>query len=68
MKLLSKFTTGIVSKLAEVVLHKKLGVDADIALNELQVTVVDGKTHIHLDLDADLTKEELNKLLKTIGI
>lgn len=32
MKLLSKFTTGIVSKLAEVVLHKKLGVDADLSL------------------------------------
>lgn len=68
MKLLSKFTTGIVSKLAEVVLHKKLGVDADIALNELQVTVVDGKTHIHLDLDAELSKEELTRLLKQIGI
>ena len=68
MKLLSKFTTGIVSKLAEVVLHKKLGVDADIALNELQVTVVDGKTHIHLDLDAELSKEELTRLLNHIGI
>ena len=68
MKLLSKFTTGIVSKLAEVVLHKKLGVDADIALNELQVTVVNGKTHIHLDLDAELSKEELTRLLKHIGI
>lgn len=68
MKLLSKFTTGIVSKLAEVVLHKKLGVDADIALNELQVTVVDGKTHIHLDLDAELSKEELTRLLEHIGI
>lgn len=68
MKLLSKFTTGIVSKLAEVVMHKKLGVDADIALNALQVTVVDGKTHIHLDLDAELGKEELTRLLKHIGI
>ena len=66
MKLLSKFTTGIVSKLAEVVLHKKLGVDADIALNELQVTVVDGKTHIHLDLDAELSKEELTRDRKSV--
>ena len=49
-------------------MHKKLGVDADIALNELQVTVVDGKTHIHLDLDAELSKEELTRLLKHIGI
>lgn len=68
MKIVSKFTTGIVSKLAEVVLRKKLGVDADITLNEVQVTVVDGKTHIHLNLDAELGKEELTKILKNIGI
>ena len=61
MKIVSKFTTGIVSKLAEVALRKKLGVDADITLNEVQVTVVDGKTHIHLNLDAELGKEELTK-------
>ena len=29
---------------------------------------MDDMTHVHLDLDADLTKKELNKLLKTIGI
>lgn len=68
MKIVSKFTTGIVSKLAEVALRKKLGVDADITLNEIQVTVVDGKTHIHLNLDAELGKEELTKILKNIGI
>nr|DAP19085.1 MAG TPA: hypothetical protein [Caudoviricetes sp.] len=68
MKIVSKFTTGIVSKLAEVALRKKLGVDADITLNEVQVTVVDGKTHIHLNLDAELGKEELTKILKNIGI
>ena len=68
MKIVSKFTTGIVSKLAEVALRKKLGVDADITLNEVQVTVVDGKTHIHLNLDAELGKEESTKILKNIGI
>lgn len=68
MKIVSKFTTGIVSKLAEVALRKKLGVDADITLNEVRVTVVDGKTHIHLNLDAELGKEELTKILKNIGI
>jgi hypothetical protein len=68
MKIVSKFTTGIVSKLAEVALRKKLGVDADITLNEVQVTIVDGKTHIHLNLDAELGKEELTKILKNIGI
>lgn len=50
------------------VLRTKLGCEVDIQLNEFRTTVIDDKTHVHLDLDADLTKEELNKLLKTIGI
>ena len=45
-----------------------MGCEVDIQLNEFRTTVIDDKTHVHLDLDADLTKEELNKLLKTIGI
>ena len=53
MKIQSKFMTGLVSRIVKKVLRTK---------------VIDDKTHVHLDLDADLTKEELNKLLKTIGI
>lgn len=69
MKIKSKFTTGIVSSIVNLVVRKKLGVDTDIKLNEIQATIGDnGKTHIHLDVDAELGKEELAKLLKAIGI
>ena len=67
MKIQSKFMTGLVSRIVKKVLRTKLGCEVDIQLNEFRTTVID-KTHVHLDLDADLTKEELNKLLKTIGI
>ncbi len=67
MKIVSKFTTGIVSKLAKMVIKSKLGYDVDIELNQIKMTVVDGKTHIHLDVDAELSKEELGKILKSIG-
>ena len=30
--------------------------------------MVDEKTHVHLDVDLELTKEELDKLLKSIGL
>ena len=68
MKIESKFITGIVSKIAKKVVRDKLGYNIDIQLNGLRTTVIDDKTHVHLDVDFELTKEELNKLLKSIGV
>ena len=65
MKIQSKFMTGLVSRIVKKVLRTKLGCEVDIQLNEFRTTVIDDKTHVHLDLDADLTKEELNKLLES---
>lgn len=42
--------------------------DVDIRLNRLRTTVMEEKMHVELNLDLELTKEELNKLLKSIGI
>lgn len=68
MKIGSKFTTSIVSKLVAMVIRKKLGYDVELKLNEVTATVVDGKTHVHLDVDAELEKDELVKILKNIGL
>lgn len=68
MKIVSKFTRGMISKLLKVVIHKKSGYNVDIQLNEVIATVTDGKTHLHLDIDADLDKDELMKILKSIGL
>lgn len=68
MKIVSKFTTNMISKLVKMVLRKKLGYDIDIQLNEIKTTITDGKTHVHLDVDAELEKEELMKILKKIGL
>ena len=67
MNIISKFTTALVSKAAKVIIKKKLGVDMDIWLKEMKVTVNDGNTHAHLDIDVELSKEELKKLLKGSG-
>lgn len=67
MKIVSKFTTNVISKLVKMVLQKKLGYDVDIQLNEIKTTITDGKTHVHLDVDAELDKEELLKILKNFG-
>lgn len=68
MKIESKFTAGIVSKLVERAVHKKFGYDVDVTLNKFRTTIIDGKTHLHLDLDMELEKEELDRLLESIGL
>lgn len=68
MKIVSKFTTNMISKLVKMVLRKKLGYNIDIQLNEIKTTITDGKTHVHMDVDAELEKEELVKILKKIGL
>lgn len=68
MKIVSKFTTNVISKLVKMVLRKKLGYNVDIQLNEIKTTINEGKTHVHLDIDAELDKEELTRILKSIGL
>lgn len=68
MKIVSKFTRGIVSKILKTVIHKKTGYDVDIQLNEITTTISDGKTHLHVDVDAEINKDELMKILKSVGL
>lgn len=68
MKIVSKFTRGIISKAVRMIVHKKTGYDIDIQLNNVAVAIVDGKAHLHLDVDAELDKDELAKVLKSIGL
>lgn len=68
MKISSGFTTSLVSKIAQGLLSKKLGCKIELKVNELMATVTDGKTHLHLDIDADMDKAELTKLLKQSGV
>ncbi len=68
MKLESKWIRGIVSKLIKKILRDKSGCNVDVQLNNFRTTVIDEKTHVHLDIELDLSKDELDKLLKSIGL
>ncbi len=68
MKIESKFMTGIASRFIKKAVCNKLGCDMDIQLNGFSTTVLDDKTHVHLDIDLELTKDGLNKLMKSIGL
>ena len=68
MKIVSKFTTNMISKLVKKVLRKKTGYNIDIQLNAITASINDGRTHIHWDVDAELEKDELTKILKSVGL
>lgn len=68
LKIVSGFTNGILSKLIGMLIRKKFGYDIDLKLNNVRVTIVDEKARVHLDLDAELKKEELTKLLTKFGL
>ena len=68
MRIVSKFTRGIISKALKMVVRKKTGYNVDIQVNEITTTIDDGKTHLHVDIDAELEREELIKILKSIGL
>lgn len=68
MKIGSKFTRTIISKLIKTLLKKKVGYDVDIQLNDFAATIIDGKAHVHVNVDAELEKDELIKILKNVGL
>lgn len=68
LNIMSGFTKTILSKLAKMFVKKKFGCNADIQINKFQAAIADDKAMVHLDLDAELSKEELTKLLKGIGL
>lgn len=68
MKIESKFTAGIASKIVKKAVKNKLGYEVNVQLNKFRTVVMDDKTHVHLDVDLELSKEDLNKLLNSIGL
>ena len=68
MKIGSMFTKGVISKVLNLVLKKKFGYSADVQLNEFNARVTDGKVHVHLNIDADMSQAELMKILAGVGL
>ena len=65
MKITSKFTTNIVSKIITKILKQKLGYNAELKLNAIKINLDDEQAHIHLDVDVDISKEELLRIIST---
>ena len=68
MKITSKLMRHVAAKFISNMLKKKTECQVDISVNGIHVFVLDDKTHVHLDLDAEMNKEEFTKLLKRCGL
>lgn len=66
LNLSSKFMRGIVTKLIAKAIYKKTGYKIDVELNSINVEVINGKAHIHADVDAEIDNNELMKIVSTI--
>lgn len=68
LKLSTRFMRNIVAKLLARMIYKKTGYKVDIYLNELDINVVDGETHISTNVEAKINSSEFMKIMKNIGL
>jgi len=66
LKLSTKFMRGMLAKVISRSIRKKYGYKIDILLNEIDLDMKDGQTHLHLDVDLDINSDEFKYLMKTI--
>ncbi len=64
----TEYMKGIVSKAITKALKKKLERDINVQLNELAVTDIDEKLRVHLSVDAEIGRSELESLLKDLDV
>ena len=64
----SMFMKRIIKTVLSKVIEKKLGYKIDIQINEIKADVTGGVIKLHLDMDGQMTTEELSKLLKSKDI
>ena len=50
------------------IIRKKIGYDVDIQLNDLIVTIDNERVKLHIDVNAELDKDEFTKILKNTGL
>lgn len=65
MALHTRFMKSIITKILSKAILKKTGYDVKIQLNNVEVETYEGKTHIRMDVAAELTNEDLVKILKS---
>lgn len=64
----TRFMRNIITKILAKAIYKKTGYRVDIQINEIKAETCDGKVSIHMDMDAEMSGEDLMRALKTGGL
>jgi hypothetical protein len=67
LSLSTKFMRGVLAKIISKLIKKKFGYKVDLYFSEIKLDMIDGQTHVHLNVDLDMDSDEFKKLLKTIN-
>lgn len=67
MKIKSSLMRGMLSKMISNLVFNKLGCKIGVQLEDIDVKIIDGQAHIHLDTNATMDVRELTKLTKLIA-
>ena len=66
LSLSTKFMRGVLAKMISRRVKKQYGYTVDIYFSEIDLDMIDGQTHVHLNVDLDLSSDEFKKLMKAI--
>lgn len=64
----SSFTKGILSRIAKKVIRKKTGYEIGLQIHDLNAQIENGVSKVCLNVELELPKEELMKILKDVKI
>lgn len=64
----TKFMRSIVTRMIAKAILKKTGYRVDIDLHEITAEVIDSKVHLHMNVDAEINKEDLINVIKSNGL
>lgn len=66
LNLTTKFMRGVLAKLVSRKIKKQYGYKIDIHFSEIKMDMMDGQTHLHVNVDLDMSSDEFKKLMKSI--
>jgi hypothetical protein len=66
LKVSSNFMKNIIAKLIAKFLSKQLGCQLDVFIREINIVHDNGLTHIHANVDAEITDRDFVKLVKHV--
>lgn len=67
LKISTNFMKNFITKMITKTIYKKYGYKIDIRLNELEVEIINGKAHLHTDVEVSTENDELINIIKSIG-